>query len=189
MRTIHREERPVPDFVEDAHGLPLCVAPPQRAELALELRRGAFGGTLSARERAYRAQEPRDVTEALRLGDEDAKAESLESFYIRSGIPASPGEHEIGLDHEHALDVDPGRIAKLRQRACGFGIIAEANDREQLLSGSRGECELREMRRKRDDSRRRRGEVDRDAAVILDIYTGGSRCCERGANDDGRVQR
>jgi len=57
-----------------------------------------------------------------------------------------PGEHEIGLDHERALDVDSGRIAKLRQRARGFGIVAEANDRGELLSGSRGECELREMR-------------------------------------------
>jgi hypothetical protein len=31
--------------------------------------------------------------------------------------------------------------------------------------------------------------MDRDAAVVLDIYTGGSRYCERRESQRGRVQR
>ena len=101
---------------------------------------------------ADRVQQARDVREPDGLAHERRVAEALEPGDVGRGIAALPGEDQIGLERDHALELDARGVSDLRNLARGRRIVAEARDADEAPARARGEGELGQARRERDDA-------------------------------------
>ena len=63
-----------------------------------------------------RAHEPRNRRQRPRLGDEYRESELLQALEIGGVIAGLPGDDEVRLEAQHALEIDACRVADLRDR-------------------------------------------------------------------------
>ena len=109
-------ERLAPHLVEDRHRRRAGVRGAQRGRARARISRGApvrLG--LVAEQHAEPLDRARDVVEPARLELEQADAGGLELLELAAGVAALPDEDEVGLQRDHALDVEPAGVADARR--------------------------------------------------------------------------
>jgi hypothetical protein len=174
----------MPDLVVRAHARARAIAIAQRSELRLKGTRGLLRGGGGAGERADAANQPRHVRQARRLAHPHGVAQALQPLDVAGLVAGFPGEHEVGLQGDDALEIDARRIADLRQGERGSGIVAEAGGAGEAVARAGGIRDFGEMRSQGDDPAGGYCEPDGDAAIVNELEGVRGRRCENNRRDE-----